>query len=131
MFLNLKQQVFKEIHMEVDIRENKELELESKFSFNVNYNEDNSSCIARLRQEVKSKRDAKEFSILVEGLGHFICEGIETDDDKKSAHVQAYMLLFPYVQNMVAQLARNAGLPPFMVDMANLRTEDVILGSGK
>ena len=127
MFLSLKQIVFKEIHMEVDIIENKELELESKFLFNVNYNDDNSSCIARLRQEVVSKKNTKEFNITVEALGNFNCEGIETGDDKKRAHVHSYILVFPYVQNMIAQLANHAGLPPFMVDMAKMREEDVIL----
>ncbi len=129
MFLSLKQVVFKEIHMEVDIRENKELELENKFSFDVNYNNDNSLCIAHLRQEVASKNNTKEFNIIVDALGNFICEGIETEVDKKGAHIQSYLLLFPYVQNMIAQLANHAGLPPFMIDMAKMRIEDVILES--
>lgn len=129
MFLALKQQIFKKIHMEVDIKENKDLELESRFSFQINYNEDNSTCIAHLHQEVRNRGTSNEFSVLVEGLGYFLCEGIETDDDKRNAHVQAYMLLFPYVQNMIAQLSKDAGLPPFMIDMAKMKPEDVELGT--
>ena len=127
VFIKLKQQAYKEIAMKIDLKENEELELESKFSFNVNYNEDNSMCAACLRQEITQKDNTEKFNILVESLGSFECDGIKTDEDKKAAHIQAYTLLFPYVQNMIAQLTVAAGLPPLMVEMEQLKTDKVIV----
>ncbi|MBR2490791.1 MAG: protein-export chaperone SecB [Ruminiclostridium sp.] len=128
VYLSLKQQVFKEILLSVDVKEDATLELESTFSFNVSYNEDNSLCIAKLRQEVRSNSASQLFNIVVEGIGHFVCEGINTDEDKKQAHVNAYALLFPYVQSKIADLSRDAGAQAVMIDMAKMRIEDVKIG---
>lgn len=125
VYMSLKHQVFKEVHMKIDIKEESQLEIESTFSFNVNYNEDYSSCIASLRQEVKLKNNPSKFSIVVEGLGHYSCEGILNEQDKKMAHIESYTLLFPYIQNMVAKLALCAGLPPLMIERAKLKPEDI------
>lgn len=125
--LSLKKQFFKEIYMERNAEENKQLNLESTFSFSVSYNDDNSFCVGTLRQEIKSKQDAKEFHIVVEGLGYFDCEGIKEDEDKKQAHVQSYTLLFPYIQNMIAELSRQAGLLPIIVNMVQMQVDDVIV----
>lgn len=129
VFLSLNHQLFKAIHLEVDIKENTQLELESSFSFNVNYNEDNSLCVACLHQELKCKNSPQLFSAIVECVGHFTCEGIESEEDKKQAHIQAYALLFPYVQSKIASLTKDAGGPPIMVDMAKMRVEDVKIGN--
>ena len=111
--------------MKVDLKADTEIELESTFSFNVNYNDDNSGCIAEISQIVRQKSNPDEFNIVVEGKGQFICEGILSDETKKEAHVMAYTLLFPYIQNMIARLVVDAGLPPLMLEMAKMSPDDI------
>lgn len=129
VFLNLQQQSVKEIDMRVDVQRDSEFSVDNTFSFHVSYGDDNASCVSQLRQEIELQDNPSAFRIKVEFIGTYSCEGIETEDDKKEAHVQAYMLLFPYVQRMIAQLTMEAGLPPLTLAMAKLTPEDVQLGS--
>ena len=41
----------------------------------------------------------------------------------------AYTLLFPYVQNIVARLTVDAGLPPLMISLAKMNPNNVKLSS--
>lgn len=129
VFLNLYEQSFKEISMKIDLGDEEQIDVESTFSFGVKYDETDSFCMASLRQEVQLKNDPTKFSIVVEGVGQFSCEGILTDEDKKTAHIHAYTLLFPYVQHMVAQMTASAGLPPLMLKMDCMKAEDVNIES--
>lgn len=127
VYLTLQRQRFKTIQMNVDLKENAEIEIESTFSFHINYNEDNSACTAELKQMLRHKSDPEQLSILVETNGQFECEGIVSDDTKKEAHVMAYNLLFPYVQNLIARLTVDAGLPPLMIRSSKMEPKDVVL----
>ena len=127
VYLSLQQQRFRSIQMNVDLVENAEVEIVSSFSFHVNYSEDRSTCIAELKQELREKTDPKRMSILVEVSGQFECEGIVSDDAKREAHVMAYSMLFPYVQNMVARLTQDAGFPPLMIRAERMNPKDIAL----
>ena len=127
VYLSLQRQNFRSIQMDVDLNADTEIELESTFSFNVNYNDDNTGCIAELKQIVRQQSKPEEFSITVACRGQFICEGIVSDETKKEAHVMAYTLLFPYVQNMIARLVVDAGLPPLMLGMAKMGVDDIAI----
>lgn len=129
VYLTLQRQNFNNIQLKIDLKENSEIEIESTFSFNVNYNEDNSACIAELKQMLRHKADPEQLSILAEVRGQFACEGIVSDETKKEAHVMAYTLLFPYVQNIVARLTVDAGLPPLMISLAKMNPNNVKLSS--
>ena len=129
VFLSLKPKIFREVHMTINLGDRSQLDIESAFSFNVNYNEDSTLCTAVLRQEVKEKSDQTVFNIVVEGIGNFLCEGIDDDNGKREAHLQAYTQLFPYVQNMICRLIVSAGLPPLMIERAKMSADDVKIGT--
>ena len=111
--------------MSMKIHEEIQMEIESNFNLNLRFYNDNSSCLAKLRQEVRLKNDPSAFNVMAEIVGEFSCEGITTECEQKEAHIQAYMQLFPYVQNMISQLTVNAGLPPLMIQMSKLSLDDV------
>ena len=113
--------------MTIDFKENVEIELENKFSFSVNYNDDNSACLAILQHDLNHKNDPEKFHISVEGIAQFSCEGVNSDDAKKEAHMMAYSILFPYVQRMIRNLSTDAGLPPLIIPMAKMKAENVQL----
>ena len=125
VYLSLQQQFFREIHMSINVGDKQQINADSTFTFNVNYNEDCSLCTAILIQELKEKSNEAIFIVMVEGIGNFKCEGIADDEDKKIAHIQAYTLLFPYIQNMISRLVVNAGLPPLMIESAKMTLENV------
>ena len=125
VYLTLQHQSFKSIQMNVDIKENSEIELESTFSFGISYNDDNTACIAELKQVLQHKNNPEKLSISVEERGHFLCEGVNSDETKREAHVMAYTQLFPYIQSMISRLTVDAGLPPLMINMEKLNPADI------
>lgn len=125
VYLTLQHQSFKSIQMNVDIKENSEIELESTFSFGISYNDDNTACIAELKQVLQHKNNPEELSISVEERGHFLCEGVNSDETKREAHVMAYTQLFPYIQSLISRLTVDAGLPPLMINMEKLNPADI------
>lgn len=127
VYLTLTKQTFKNIQMSIELQENVDIELESTFSFNVTYNDDDTACVAVLKHDLKHKKSPEKFSVSVEGVGQFVCEGIVSDETKKEAHIRAYELLFPYVQREIRDLITEAGMSPLIVPMANMKMEDVQL----
>lgn len=125
VYLTLQHQSFKSIQMNVDIKENSEIELESTFSFGISYNDDNTACIAELKQVLQHKNNPEELSISVEERGRFLCEGVNSDETKREAHVMAYTQLFPYIQSLISRLTVDAGLPPLMINMEKLNPADI------
>lgn len=69
-----------------------QIQLENSFSFSVNYNKDNTRCMAKLYQCVKDKTDSPDhrFFVSVEILGVFEVAGPLTDEDKQDFHVACY-----------------------------------------
>ncbi len=127
VFLKLQQQAFRKVDMVVNIGAQSDMELESSFSFSMDYNEDNSQCAARLNYDIHLKEAPEKLKVIVECLGVYACQGIETEADKKQAHVQAYNLLFPYVQGMIAHMMVSAGMPALMVEMMQLDPGDIVI----
>ena len=127
MALQLKRQIFKEVSMKANIRENGKLEIGSKFNFSINFASNGNVCTATLRQTVEKKNDPDVFCVTVEAVGVFSCDDCSSPEGKRRTHVEAYRWLFPYVQRKVAQLFVDAGMPPIYVEMAPMREEDVII----
>ncbi len=103
--------------------------LESNFSFSVNFNADNSRCIAKLYQCVKDKsEDANHsFFISVEFTGVFEVVGPVTDEDKKDLHVSCYQQLFPYAEQAARQTCAMGGMPAFQLLRQKMDRDKVVL----
>ena len=129
VFLKLQQQAFRKIDLLVNVGTQPDMELESSFSFSMDYNENSTQCVARLNYDIHMKGEPEKLRAAVECLGVYACTGIEKEEDKKQAHVQAYQLLFPYVQGMIAHLMVSAGMPALMVEMMQLNPDDIVLNN--
>ena len=123
--VDLQQQSFRQVNMVMNLQENRQMEVENTFALQVDYAEDNKACMAVLRQAVRDKEKPEEFAVELVLAGLFACEGIETDEDKKQAHVKYYEALFPYAQSMIAAMTVSAGLPAFMAPRARLDPEKI------
>lgn len=124
-YLNLTQHLVKNINMRVNITEHRELRMLNRYSFKVNYSDDLSTCTANLWYETYCESDPEILTITVEMSGIFSCEDVNTTEDKQLAHTQAYGLLFPYAQSLIAYLTVQAGLAPLMIEMARIEPKTV------
>lgn len=123
-YVSLNNHKVKEIYMKIDLKNPSKIKLKNAVEFNISFNEDQSLCKATLKHKIEAISTPEEFNIIVECCGLFTCEKeIETDDDKNFAHIQAYDQMFPYMQNTIAQLTMNAGLPPLMIERHDITQE--------
>ena len=101
-------QKVQEVHFTNKLTEQGQIQLDSSFTFHVNFAKDGKRCIAHIYQSVKDKEGGEKLFASVDVLGAFSCEGIEGDEDKKQVHAQCYDQLFPYMQTFIhALIERN------------------------
>lgn len=129
--ISLLQQRTREIHLRNEIKKMGQLQLKSNFNFNVKYAPNHQNCVATIYQSFEDKSEQQAFSVSVTLEGVFSCQGVESEEDKKAAHVQAYDALFPYLQSAVGQLFATTGIPGFMVKKMQLDQERVVLAQPK
>ena len=123
--LQLQKVVYKKINSFFEINKSIELQVQSTFSLNIEYDDSNKACFATLKNETFAPEHPDIFNIDIEIIGIFKCDGITDDEDKKIAHTEIYNYLFPYVQLMISDLSIKAGLPPLMVERANQMPDEV------
>lgn len=106
-----------------------QVQLENNFSFSVNYNADNTRCMAKLYQCVKDKTDSPDhrFFVSVEVLGMFEVAGPLTDEDKRDFHVACYQQLFPYGEVLVKQVCAAGGMPGFVLLRQKMTRDNVVV----
>lgn len=106
-----------------------QIQLENNFSFSVNYNQDNTRCMAKLYQCVKDKTDTPDhrFFVSVEVLGFFEVSGELTDEDKRDFHVMCYQQLFPYGETLVRQVCAAGGMPNFQLVRQRMTRDNVVV----
>lgn len=104
-----------------------QVQLENSFSYSVDYNQDNTRCLAKFYQCVKDKRgdENHKFFVSVELVGSFEIEGEITDEDKREIHVRTYQQLFPYAETLVRQVCAAGGMPNFMLIRHRMDPNDV------
>ena len=123
-------QKVQEVHFTNKLTEQGQIQLDSNFTFNVNFAKDGKRCIARIYQSVKDKNDGEKLFASVDVVGAFSCDGISGDEDKKQVHVQCYDQLFPYVQSIMQTLMQSSGIPGFQLRKAVINPENVRVGNG-
>lgn len=106
-----------------------QIPLENSFSFSVNYNQDNTRCMAKLYQCVKDKTDSPDhrFFVSVEVVGIFEVTGSITDEDKRDFHVMCYQQLFPYAEMLAKQVCAAGGMPGFVLLRQKMTRDSVVV----
>lgn len=101
----------------------------NSFSFSVNYNQDNTRCMAKLYQCVKDKTDTPDhrFFVSVELVGIFEVSGPLTDEDKRDFHVACYQQLFPYAELLAKQTCAAGGMPNFLLLRQRMTRDNVVV----
>lgn len=123
MSINLVNSYIRRVDYKNKLSESKEFEIEvmSDYSFKIAFFEnDNTKFVATLLQNVKEKSKSPKLSIKIELVGMFSCEGIENVKNEREAHIEAYNMLFPYVQSATTLVVSLSGLPPLYLPKANV-----------
>lgn len=123
--LQLKRVLYKKINSLFESGDNGELQIETNFTTNVNYCKENKTCLATMTNHTVAKDHPELLDVSVEIIGIFVFEEIETEEDKREAHIQMYSFLFPYIQSIVADLSIKAGFPPLLLEMPCLELSEV------
>lgn len=104
----------------IDIKDKGTIEVENCFRLTVDFDENKESCLAAFNVSAICKEHPDRFSVTVQVLGFFNCGKVENDTDKKNVHIEAYDILFPYMQSIVADLTTKAGVPPLILEKMNI-----------
>ncbi len=116
-----------EIHFVNHIETAGKIEMTNRFHFHVNFSDDNRSCRAELYQSAQKKDDPDQLFLSGAIVGIFRLEGMETDQDKRVAHVLCYDQLFPYLQSMLTFVASGSGLPAFLIQKRAMDPNQIVL----
>lgn len=94
-----------------------QVKLANNFSFSVDYNKENTRCVAKLYQCVKDQTgdDNHKFFVSLEVIGVFELSGAVTDEEKKDIHVRTYQQLFPYAETLAKQVCAAGGMNSFVL----------------
>lgn len=90
-------------------------QVRSDYSFRLDYLGENANCIAEMIHTTTAQEGEDVFKLSVTMRGFFRCEGIEGKEDKRTAHVMAYNILFPHMQAFIRGFTADVGLPPLTV----------------
>lgn len=97
------------------------IEFENKYSYNVKYSANN-NCIGEFTVEVNDKANKDKFHIKA------VIQGVFTYDPeiaKEIIHVQTFKELFPYARTMISSLTVNAGLPPVILPVFDIESQNI------
>lgn len=119
--------MYKKLNASFELEDEKTLNITSTFSLNTNYTDENKVCIATMRVKSVSVDKPDVVSIMIELVGIFECDEINTKKDKQLAHVQIYRYLFPYVQSTISDLYVKAGLPPLIIEAPLIDPDKVVI----
>lgn len=128
---HLVSQKVQEVHFVNKIKQQGQIQLDSSFTFHVNFAKDGQRCIAKVYQSIKDKEGGEQLFVSVDMVGAFACNNVVTEEDKKLVHAQCYDQLFPYIQSTVQNLMQASGIPGFQLRKAVINSDNVVVGQPK
>ena len=123
--LKLERIFYPEIHSSVNIQEEGSMEIENRFSLNVNFDNKNQKCISTFEIQSVCKSHEDWFNVRVKIVGIFSCEKVDSDEDRKQIHTESYDTLFPYAQSVISELTTKAGMIPLILEKAPINFGEV------
>ena len=123
--------VYPKIQSLIDIKDEGTIEIENRFGLTVDFDEKKENCLATFNVSAVCKEHPDWFSVTVQVLGFFTCGKVESDAEKKKVHSEAYDILFPYMQSIIADLTTKAGVPPLMLEKVNIDFSAIEIAKAK
>ena len=116
---------YPKIHSVVDIPQDMQLETENGISITAKHNDEHKRMLFIIEAFSAAKDHKELFDIEMQVIGVFSYDSLQTDDEIRGAHLQAYEMVYPFVQTLFAELTSKAGIHPYFFEKITVNFEDV------
>lgn len=112
--ITLTNTVIKKINFTNDFIIGEPLELDIAMNYNVEVDQKENNCVAKLSVAIKPKKQETASSLVLEAEihGYFTADNFS---DQNQTTVKTYERLFPYLQVYVSNITAIAGIPPLVL----------------
>lgn len=97
------------------------LKLQNQFKYNVNYLNDNKTCIGMLELRI-TDADLNPFEVKIDAAAEFT---YGAEDEKPDIHTKSFDQLFPFIRQTVNTAASLTGLPGLFIPVMKLNRDTV------
>lgn len=98
-----------------------QLKLQNRLKYNVNYLDDNKTCIGRMELNI-SDANMEPFNLTLEMAAEFT---YGAEDEKADIHTGSFDQLFPFVRQIVSTAASFTGMPGLLLPIMKLNRDTV------
>lgn len=109
------------LETENKVKPGTQLKLQNQLKYNVNYLDDNKTCIGIMELRVADS-DMNPFEIKMEMVAEF---NYDAEDEKPDIHTGSFDQLFPFVRQIVHTVTSFTGMPGLMIPIMKLNKDTV------
>lgn len=109
------------LEIENKVKPGTQLKLQNQLKYNVNYLDDNKTCIGIMELRVADS-DMNPFEIKMEMVAEF---NYDAEDEKPDIHTGSFDQLFPFVRQIVHTVTSFTGMPGLMIPIMKLNKDTV------
>lgn len=125
--IELKGYKVNKLEIENKVKPGTQLKLQNQLKYNVNYLDDNKTCIGIMELRV-ADADLNPFEIKIEMVAEF---NYGAEDEKPDIHTGSFDQLFPFVRQIVHTVTGYTGMPGLMIPIMKLNKETVRINEQK
>ena len=125
--IELKGYKVNKLEIENKVKPGTQLKLQNKLKYNVNYLDDNKTCIGIMELRVADAY-LNPFEIKIEMVAEF---NYGAEDEKPDIHTGSFDQLFPFVRQIVHTVTGYTGMPCLMIPIMKLNKETVRINEQK
>lgn len=125
--IELKGYKVNKLEIENKVKPGTQLKLQNQLKYNVNYLDDNKTCIGIMELRV-ADADLNPFEIKIEMVAEF---NYGAEDGKPDIHTGSFDQLFPFVRQIVHTVTGYTGMPGLMIPIMKLNKETVRINEQK
>lgn len=115
------------LEIENKVKPGTQLKLQNQFKYNVNYINDNKTCIGIVELRI-SDADMNPFELKLEMVAEF---NYGEEDEKPDIHTKSFDQLFPFVRQIVHNVTSFTGMPGLMIPITKLNRSTVQVNEPK
>ena len=112
------------LHMENTVANGTELQLQNQVKYNVNYMDDVHKCVGILSFRI-TDGNMNPFEVQIDMVAEFT---YDEGDDKADIHTQSFDQIYPFLRQIVSQMAGHCGVPGLMIPIMRLNKDTVTVG---
>lgn len=109
------------LEIENKVKAGVQLKLQNQLKYNVNYMDDNKTCVAVMELRVIDSQ-LNPFEIKLEAVAEFT---YGDNDEKADIHTQSFDQLFPFIRQIIHTVTSFTGIPGLMIPIMKLNRDTV------